>query len=162
MLPGLPPTFCWMQLYAISATEIFHFILSVVILFSLTMTALTVTFLSHPLSVLLYSIWCCMRLYSIWCCMRRTALEAICEIISYHLLKAHTLLMRSAQVESREVSLGLQKWPYICISQKIIRRYGFILSNVIQVFVQQHFQMLYPEFLFCKRKKPGFYVWCIF
>lgn len=115
-----------LKLYAISATQIFHLILFVVILFGLTMTSLTVTSFFHPLSVISTPFGACMR---------RTALEIVCEIISYHLLKADTWLMRSAQVESREVSLGLQKWPYICISQKIIHSYGFILSNGTQIFV---------------------------
>jgi len=55
-LPCLPPVFCWMQLYAMSATQIFHFILLVVIFFSLATNALTTTFFSHALSVILYSI----------------------------------------------------------------------------------------------------------
>lgn len=43
--------------------------------------------------------------------MRRTALEAEHEIVSYHLLEADTVIGGSEEVESREVSLGLDKWP---------------------------------------------------
>lgn len=99
-----------MQLYAISATQIFHCIIFVVILFSLNdsfESNLFISFFECDSLLHLILVWegQCRRLYvklSATICWRGTC------------------LMRSAQVESREVSRRLQKWSYICISQKII------------------------------------------
>lgn len=95
----------------------------------------------------------------VWFCTfkRRTALEAEHEIVSYHLLKANTLIGRSEQVESREVSLSLYKWPPRKLFIDIISCCP-ILPNICLTTLSDAWSR---TFIFFKKEMADFYDWCV-